>query len=115
MALESKLRRSISTPKDDRTFVTFVEAREVAFSDVLRKSATECGFCEDAMSSVPQRRRMGSVSSGRASVVKSRSGDGRPSNASRTGPPTREELLVHYPSKFTWTQLKIFVNSGSVL
>lgn len=30
----------------------------------------------------------------------------------RTGPPTREELLVHYPAKFTWTQLKTFVNSG---
>lgn len=29
-----------------------------------------------------------------------------------TGPPTREELLVHYPAKFTWTQLKTFVNSG---
>lgn len=28
------------------------------------------------------------------------------------GPPTREELLVHYPAKFTWTQLKTFVNSG---
>ncbi|PPR03508.1 hypothetical protein CVT24_006996 [Panaeolus cyanescens] len=32
----------------------------------------------------------------------------------RTGPPTREELLVHYPAKFTWDQLKTFVNSGSV-
>ena len=30
----------------------------------------------------------------------------------RGGPPTREELLVHYPAKFTWTQLKTFVNSG---
>lgn len=30
----------------------------------------------------------------------------------RTGPPTREELLVYYPAKFTWTQLKTFVNSG---
>lgn len=30
----------------------------------------------------------------------------------RTGPPTKEELLVYYPSKFTWTQLKTFVNSG---
>ena len=30
----------------------------------------------------------------------------------RTGPPTREELLVHYPAKFTWEQLKTFVNSG---
>lgn len=30
----------------------------------------------------------------------------------REGPPTREELLVYYPSRFTWTQLKAFVNSG---
>lgn len=30
----------------------------------------------------------------------------------RTGPPTREELLAHYPAKFTWHQLKTFVNSG---
>ena len=32
----------------------------------------------------------------------------------RTGPPTKEELLVHYPAKFTWSQLKTFVNSGCV-
>ena len=32
----------------------------------------------------------------------------------RTGPPTKEELLVHYPARFTWTQLKAFVNSGWV-
>ncbi|KAG6903159.1 hypothetical protein C0995_004706 [Termitomyces sp. Mi166 len=32
----------------------------------------------------------------------------------RTGPPTREELLVYYPAKFTWTQLKTFVNSGDL-
>lgn len=32
----------------------------------------------------------------------------------RTGPPTKEELLVYYPSKFTWTQLKTFVNSGDL-
>ncbi|KDR82448.1 hypothetical protein GALMADRAFT_237773 [Galerina marginata CBS 339.88] len=32
----------------------------------------------------------------------------------RTGPPTREELLVHYPAKFTWSQLKTFVNSGDL-
>ncbi|CAL1712455.1 unnamed protein product [Somion occarium] len=32
----------------------------------------------------------------------------------RTGPPTREELLVHYPAKFTWEQLKTFVNSGDL-
>ena len=30
----------------------------------------------------------------------------------REGPPTREELLVHYPARFTWQQLKCFVNSG---
>jgi hypothetical protein len=28
------------------------------------------------------------------------------------GPPTKEELLVYYPPKFTWKQLKTFVNSG---
>ncbi|PCH39885.1 hypothetical protein WOLCODRAFT_88342 [Wolfiporia cocos MD-104 SS10] len=32
----------------------------------------------------------------------------------RSGPPTREELLVHYPAKFTWEQLKTFVNSGDL-
>ncbi|EKM79241.1 hypothetical protein AGABI1DRAFT_113826 [Agaricus bisporus var. burnettii JB137-S8] len=32
----------------------------------------------------------------------------------RTGLPTREELLVHYPAKFTWNQLKTFVNSGDL-
>ncbi|KAF9468636.1 hypothetical protein BDZ94DRAFT_1287112 [Collybia nuda] len=31
-----------------------------------------------------------------------------------TGPPTREELLAHYPAKFTWSQLKTFVNSGDL-
>ncbi|KAF8073891.1 hypothetical protein FPV67DRAFT_773028 [Lyophyllum atratum] len=31
-----------------------------------------------------------------------------------TGLPTREELLVHYPAKFSWTQLKTFVNSGDL-
>jgi hypothetical protein len=30
----------------------------------------------------------------------------------RTGPPTKEELRVYYPPKFTWAQLKTFVNSG---
>jgi len=30
------------------------------------------------------------------------------------GLPTREELLVYYPAKFTWTDLKTFVNSGYV-
>ena len=28
------------------------------------------------------------------------------------GPPTREELLVYYPAKFSWHQLKTFINSG---
>jgi hypothetical protein len=31
------------------------------------------------------------------------------------GPPTKDELLVHYPPKFTWHQLRAFVNSGFVL
>ncbi|TCD70751.1 hypothetical protein EIP91_001780 [Steccherinum ochraceum] len=31
-----------------------------------------------------------------------------------TGPPTREELLAHYPGKFTWTQLKTFINAGDL-
>ncbi|KAJ7643862.1 hypothetical protein FB45DRAFT_735602 [Roridomyces roridus] len=31
-----------------------------------------------------------------------------------TGLPTRAELLVHYPAKFTWIQLKTFVNSGDL-
>ena len=30
----------------------------------------------------------------------------------RTGPPTREELAVYYPAKFTWIQIKTFINSG---
>ncbi|KAF9077468.1 hypothetical protein BDP27DRAFT_1208474 [Rhodocollybia butyracea] len=30
------------------------------------------------------------------------------------GTPTRDELLVHYPAKFTWDQLKTFVNSGQL-
>jgi hypothetical protein len=29
-----------------------------------------------------------------------------------TGPPTREELLAHYPAQFTWTELKTFMNAG---
>lgn len=29
-----------------------------------------------------------------------------------TGPPTKEELLVHYPAKFTWHELKTFINAG---
>ncbi|KAJ3814049.1 hypothetical protein F5876DRAFT_86690 [Lentinula aff. lateritia] len=31
-----------------------------------------------------------------------------------TGPPTREELSAHYPAKFTWKQIKTFVNSGDL-
>ena len=30
----------------------------------------------------------------------------------RTGPPTLQELIVYYPPKFTWEELKTFVNSG---
>jgi len=30
------------------------------------------------------------------------------------GPPTREQLLVHYPPKFTWQQLRVFINSGDL-
>ena len=29
-----------------------------------------------------------------------------------TGPPTRQELTIHYPAKFTWEDLKTFINSG---
>ncbi|TDL23125.1 hypothetical protein BD410DRAFT_747072 [Rickenella mellea] len=32
----------------------------------------------------------------------------------RGGPPTREELELYYPAKFTWKQLKTFVNSGDL-
>jgi hypothetical protein len=43
----------------------------------------------------------------------SESGHLSPSNVPlRTGPPTREELLVYYPAMFTWKQLKTFINSG---
>ncbi|KAJ7069514.1 hypothetical protein C8F01DRAFT_1113012 [Mycena amicta] len=31
-----------------------------------------------------------------------------------TGPPTRAELTAHYPSQFTWDQLRAFVNSGDL-
>lgn len=31
-----------------------------------------------------------------------------------SGPPTREELLAYYPPKFTWHELKTFVNSGDL-
>jgi len=30
------------------------------------------------------------------------------------GPPTREELMAYYTPKFTWFQLKLFVNSGDL-
>ncbi|KXN81752.1 hypothetical protein AN958_03769 [Leucoagaricus sp. SymC.cos] len=32
----------------------------------------------------------------------------------RKGPPTKEELIAHYPADFTWEQLKTFVNSGDL-
>ena len=32
----------------------------------------------------------------------------------RGGPPTKEELVAHYPAKFTWKHMKTFVNSGCV-
>ena len=38
----------------------------------------------------------------------------REEDSSCSGPPTREELLTRYPAKFTWNQLKTFVNSGWV-
>ena len=31
-----------------------------------------------------------------------------------TGPPTREELVAHYPAKFTWRELRTFINSGDL-
>ncbi|KAH8831495.1 hypothetical protein DL96DRAFT_1667768 [Flagelloscypha sp. PMI_526] len=31
-----------------------------------------------------------------------------------TGPPTKEELIAHYPAQFTFHQLKTFVNSGDL-
>ena len=31
------------------------------------------------------------------------------------GPPTKDEMLVYYPAKFTWKQIKTFVNSGYAL
>ncbi|KAI0309923.1 hypothetical protein OF83DRAFT_1232317 [Amylostereum chailletii] len=30
------------------------------------------------------------------------------------GPPTKEQMLVYYPAKFTWKQIKTFVNSGDL-
>ncbi|KAI6044869.1 hypothetical protein EDC04DRAFT_3137617, partial [Pisolithus marmoratus] len=37
-------------------------------------------------------------------------------NSSETdyGPPTRQELLAHYPARFTWPQLKAFINAGDL-
>jgi hypothetical protein len=32
----------------------------------------------------------------------------------RTGPPTKAELIAYYPAKFTWAQLKAFINSGYI-
>ncbi|TRM63839.1 hypothetical protein BD626DRAFT_492851 [Schizophyllum amplum] len=32
----------------------------------------------------------------------------------RSGPPTKEELEYYYPAKFTWTQLKTFINAGDL-
>ncbi|KAF8547456.1 hypothetical protein OG21DRAFT_1517363 [Imleria badia] len=34
--------------------------------------------------------------------------------ALHSGPPTMYELRVHYPPRFTWLQLKTFVNSGDL-
>jgi hypothetical protein len=31
-----------------------------------------------------------------------------------TGPPTREEMIVYYPPKFTWDQLRTFINAGDL-
>ncbi|KAL4073296.1 hypothetical protein V8B97DRAFT_2034528 [Scleroderma yunnanense] len=30
------------------------------------------------------------------------------------GPPTKQELLIHYPGRFTWPQLKAIINSGDL-
>jgi hypothetical protein len=30
------------------------------------------------------------------------------------GPPTKSELIAHYPAKFSWTQLRTFVNAGDL-
>jgi hypothetical protein len=31
-----------------------------------------------------------------------------------TGPPTHAELRAHYPAKFTWEQLRTFINAGDL-
>ena len=33
----------------------------------------------------------------------------------RSGLPMHQELLDHYPAKFIWQDLKMFVNSGCVV
>ena len=38
--------------------------------------------------------------------------NGAPPVPLRTGPPTKEELAYYYPAKFTWKQLKTFINAG---
>ncbi|KAI6014804.1 hypothetical protein BKA83DRAFT_645815 [Pisolithus microcarpus] len=40
--------------------------------------------------------------------------DSHSSNGTGYGPPTRQELLAHYPAHFTWPQLKAFINSGDL-
>ncbi|KAI6098221.1 hypothetical protein F5141DRAFT_1010962 [Pisolithus sp. B1] len=40
--------------------------------------------------------------------------DSHSSNGIGYGPPTRQELLEHYPARFTWPQLKAFINSGDL-
>jgi len=37
-----------------------------------------------------------------------------PTVALRSGPPTTDELRIHYPACFTWSQLKAFINSGDL-
>lgn len=41
--------------------------------------------------------------------------EAKPPATTGTGLPTYQELLDHYPARFTWQQLKAFVNSGFVL
>ncbi|KAI6139324.1 hypothetical protein BKA82DRAFT_518109 [Pisolithus tinctorius] len=40
--------------------------------------------------------------------------DSHSCNRTGYGPPTRQELLEHYPARFTWPQLKAFINSGDL-
>jgi hypothetical protein len=30
------------------------------------------------------------------------------------GPPTKAELIMHYPGKFSWEQLRTFINAGDL-